>query len=100
MVLAHIEREPGSRRSQKDLSRARFLGEHPSTPSGPGVYARANSVAVPAIPLMVTSSSHGSGPVRRAGSAGRVGHEGDGGRTGPLGVGGAGKNPFGLLSSR
>ena len=36
MVLAHIEREPGSRRSQKDLSRARFLGEHPSTPSGPG----------------------------------------------------------------
>ena len=26
MVLAHIEREPGSRQSQKELSRARFLG--------------------------------------------------------------------------
>jgi NADH-quinone oxidoreductase subunit J len=49
MVLAHIEREPGSRRSQKELSRARFLGDHPSTPSGPGVYARANSVAAPAL---------------------------------------------------
>ena len=48
MVLAHIEREPGSRQSQKDLSRARFLGERPSTLPGPGVYARANSVAVPA----------------------------------------------------
>ena len=50
MVLAHIEREPGSRRSQKELSRARFLtAEHPQTLPGPGVFARANSVAVPAI---------------------------------------------------
>jgi NADH-quinone oxidoreductase subunit J len=48
MVLAHIEREPGSRRSQKELSRARFLsGEHPQTLPGPGVYARANSIAAP-----------------------------------------------------
>jgi NADH-quinone oxidoreductase subunit J len=49
MVLAHIEREPGSRRSQKELSKARFLGDHPSTMPGPGVYARANSVASPAL---------------------------------------------------
>jgi NADH-quinone oxidoreductase subunit J len=49
MVLAHIEREPGSRRSQKELSRARFLTDRPSTLPGPGVFARANSVAVPAI---------------------------------------------------
>jgi NADH-quinone oxidoreductase subunit J len=49
MVLAHIEREPGSRRTQKDLSRARFLTDRPSTLPGPGVFARADSVAVPAI---------------------------------------------------
>jgi NADH-quinone oxidoreductase subunit J len=49
MVLAHIEREPGSRQSQKELSRARFLTERPQTLPGPGVFARANSVAVPAI---------------------------------------------------
>jgi NADH-quinone oxidoreductase subunit J len=49
MVLAHIEREPGSRRSQRDQSKARFLGEHPSTMPGPGVYARGNSVAAPAL---------------------------------------------------
>jgi NADH-quinone oxidoreductase subunit J len=49
MVLAHIEREPGSRRTQKELSRARFLTERGGTLPGPGVFARANSVAVPAI---------------------------------------------------
>jgi NADH-quinone oxidoreductase subunit J len=49
LVLAHIEREPGSRRSQKDLSRARFLTDRPQTLPGPGVFARADSVAVPAI---------------------------------------------------
>ncbi len=49
MVLAHIEREPGSRRSQRELSKARFLGDHPSTRPGPGVYARGNSVAAPAL---------------------------------------------------
>jgi NADH-quinone oxidoreductase subunit J len=48
MVLAHTEREPGTRPSQKELSRARFLsGEHPQTLPGPGVYARANSIAAP-----------------------------------------------------
>jgi NADH-quinone oxidoreductase subunit J len=49
MVLAHIERDAGSRPSQKELSRARFLTARPQTLPGPGVYARANSVAVPAL---------------------------------------------------
>jgi NADH-quinone oxidoreductase subunit J len=49
MVLAHIEREPGSRQTQKELSRARFLTDRPQTLPGPGVYARANSVATPAL---------------------------------------------------
>jgi NADH-quinone oxidoreductase subunit J len=49
MVLAHIEREPGSRRTQKELSRARFLTDRPGTLTGPGVYARGNSVAAPAL---------------------------------------------------
>ena len=47
MVLAHIEREPGSRLTQKERSRARFLTEHPQTLPGPGIYARANSIAAP-----------------------------------------------------
>ncbi len=49
MILAHIEREPGTRRTQKELSRARFLTERPQTHPGPGVFARANSVAAPAL---------------------------------------------------
>ena len=49
MVLAHIDRVPGSRRTQKELSRARFLNDRPQTLPGPGVYARANSVAAPAL---------------------------------------------------
>ena len=49
MVLAHIERDPGTRRSQKELSKARFLTDRPQTLPGPGVYARANSVAAPAL---------------------------------------------------
>jgi NADH-quinone oxidoreductase subunit J len=49
MVLAHIEREPGIRQTQKELSRARFLTDRPQTLPGPGVYARANSVAAPAL---------------------------------------------------
>ncbi|MGY1770609.1 NADH-quinone oxidoreductase subunit J [Blastococcus sp. SYSU D00813] len=50
MVLAHIEREPGGRQTQKEMSRARFLTtDRPQTLPGPGVYARANSVAAPAL---------------------------------------------------
>ncbi len=48
MVLAHIEREPGTRRTQRELSKARFLTDRPQTLPGPGVYARANSVGAPA----------------------------------------------------
>jgi NADH-quinone oxidoreductase subunit J len=49
MILAHIEREPGQKQSQKELSRARFLTARPQTFPGPGVFARGNSVAVPAL---------------------------------------------------
>ena len=49
LVLTHVQREPGTRQNQKELSRARFLGDRPSTLPGPGVYARANSVAAPAL---------------------------------------------------
>jgi NADH-quinone oxidoreductase subunit J len=49
MVLAHTEREPGSRSTQRELSRARFLTDRPQTLPGPGVYARANSVAAPGL---------------------------------------------------
>jgi NADH-quinone oxidoreductase subunit J len=49
LIFTQVERAPGARRSQKELSRARFLGDRPQTLSGPGVFARANSVAVPAI---------------------------------------------------
>jgi NADH-quinone oxidoreductase subunit J len=49
MVLAHIEREPGTRQTQKELSRARFLTDRPQTLPGPGVFARANSVATGAL---------------------------------------------------
>jgi NADH-quinone oxidoreductase subunit J len=49
MILAHIEREPGQRQTQKELSRARFLTARPQTFPGPGVFARGNSVALPAL---------------------------------------------------
>ena len=49
MVLAHIERDPGSRSTQRELSRARFLTDRPQTLPGPGVFARANSVAAAAL---------------------------------------------------
>ncbi|MBA3340194.1 MAG: NADH-quinone oxidoreductase subunit J [Geodermatophilaceae bacterium] len=49
MVLAHIEREPGSRLGQKEQSIARVKGPRPQTLPGPGVFARGNSVAAPAL---------------------------------------------------
>jgi NADH-quinone oxidoreductase subunit J len=63
MVLAHIEREPGNRQTQKELSRARFLTARPQTLPGPGVYARANSVAAPGLlpDGTVTSESFATG---------------------------------------
>ena len=50
LIMTHIERQPGSRRGQKELSKARFLDNpRPQTLPGPGVYARANSVGAPAL---------------------------------------------------
>jgi len=49
MILAHIEREPGARPGQKEQSIARVKGPRPQTLTGPGVYARGNSVAAPAL---------------------------------------------------
>ncbi|SHN79908.1 NADH dehydrogenase subunit J [Geodermatophilus obscurus] len=49
LVLTHVEREAGERRTQKELSRARFLTGRAQTLPGPGVYARANSVAAPGL---------------------------------------------------
>jgi NADH-quinone oxidoreductase subunit J len=48
MVLAHRERaEPKA--TQKDLSRARFLGDHPTPLPAPGTYARHNAIDMPAL---------------------------------------------------
>jgi NADH-quinone oxidoreductase subunit J len=49
LVLTHQERDPAARRTQKERSLARFLTDRPQTLPGPGVYARANSVAAPGL---------------------------------------------------
>jgi NADH-quinone oxidoreductase subunit J len=50
MVLAHVERPQGSRRTQRELSKARFRdGGYPAPKPGPGVFARHDSVATPAL---------------------------------------------------
>lgn len=49
LIYTHAERDPGTRRTQKELSRARFLTDRPQTLPGPGVYARASSVAAPGL---------------------------------------------------
>jgi NADH-quinone oxidoreductase subunit J len=49
MVLAHVQR-PGGRRTQRELSKARFRdGGYPAPKPGPGVFARHDSVATPAL---------------------------------------------------
>ncbi|MER7500792.1 NADH-quinone oxidoreductase subunit J [Nonomuraea pusilla] len=48
MVLAHKERLT-AKPTQKDLSRARFLGDRPSPLPGPGTYARNNAIDMPAL---------------------------------------------------
>ncbi|MGN9845640.1 NADH-quinone oxidoreductase subunit J [Nonomuraea sp. H19] len=48
MVLAHRERLT-DKPTQKDLSRARFLGDRPSPLPGPGTYARNNAIDMPAL---------------------------------------------------
>ncbi|MCP2260399.1 NADH-quinone oxidoreductase subunit J [Streptoalloteichus tenebrarius] len=51
MVLAFVGRQRGARRTQRELVEARVRGEHarPSPLPGPGVFATASSVAVPAL---------------------------------------------------
>ena len=50
MVLAHIEREPGERRTQRQLSRAAATAPaRPQPLPGPGVFATTNSIATPAL---------------------------------------------------
>lgn len=48
MVLAHREREE-KKVTQKEQSRARFLGDRPSPLPGPGTYARNNAIDMPAL---------------------------------------------------
>jgi NADH-quinone oxidoreductase subunit J len=50
MVLAHVERPRGDRRSQRERLRARFAdGAYPGPKPGPGVYATTDSAATPAM---------------------------------------------------
>lgn len=49
MVLAHIEKEPGERRNQRDLAAARYAGPRPQTLPGPGVFATSNAIDTPAM---------------------------------------------------
>jgi NADH-quinone oxidoreductase subunit J len=49
MVLAHVERDPGSRRTQRELARERFRGPRPQPLPGPGVFATGDSIATPAL---------------------------------------------------
>ncbi|MEU4572421.1 NADH-quinone oxidoreductase subunit J [Nonomuraea sp. ATR24] len=48
MVLAHRERL-AKKATQKDLSKARFLGDRPSPLPGPGTYATGNAIDMPAL---------------------------------------------------
>ena len=49
MVLAHVEREPSQKRSQRNLSRDRYRSARPQPLPGPGVFATTNSIAAPAL---------------------------------------------------
>jgi NADH-quinone oxidoreductase subunit J len=49
MVLAHVERERGTRRTQRELVQQRFRGDRPQPLPGPGVFATSDSVATPAL---------------------------------------------------
>ncbi|MGC9668226.1 NADH-quinone oxidoreductase subunit J [Planosporangium sp. 12N6] len=49
MLLAHVERRKGERKSQPELMRERFApGNYPAPKAGPGVFATSDSVATPA----------------------------------------------------
>lgn len=47
MVLAHVERKPGERRSQRTMVLARMRSDHVTTLPGPGVHALSASNATP-----------------------------------------------------
>ncbi len=49
MVLAHVERDPGGRRGQRELAARRLHGPRPQPLPGPGVFATGDSVATPAL---------------------------------------------------
>lgn len=49
MVLAHVEREPGERRTQRQMARDRIRSGRPSPLPGPGVFASHDSIATPAL---------------------------------------------------
>jgi NADH-quinone oxidoreductase subunit J len=50
IILAHVQYAPGEKRTQKQRSQARFAeGVYPAPKPGPGVFARHDSVATPAL---------------------------------------------------
>ncbi len=49
MVLTHVEREPGEKRTQRMLSRQRVRSGRPQPLPGPGVFATHDSIATPAL---------------------------------------------------
>lgn len=49
MMLAHLERDKGERRTQRQLSADRYASARPQTLPGPGVFATSDSVATPAL---------------------------------------------------
>ncbi|RAY15272.1 NADH-quinone oxidoreductase subunit J [Actinomadura craniellae] len=71
MVLAHRERL-APKATQRALSKARFLGDHPTPLPGPGTYARHNAVDMPALLPDGTTSELSVNPIiaRRTATAG------------------------------
>ena len=49
MVLAHVERDPATRQTQRQRSRERYRGGRPQPLPGPGVFATGDSIATPAL---------------------------------------------------
>jgi NADH-quinone oxidoreductase subunit J len=74
MVLAHRERI-APKLTQRDMSKQRVAGGHPTPLPGPGVYARHNAVDFPALLPDGTPSQLSVNPVIARASGGRLGHE-------------------------
>jgi NADH-quinone oxidoreductase subunit J len=70
MVLAHRERT-SPKPTQRDLSRQRMTGAHPTPLPGPGVYARHNAVDMPALLPDGSPSALSVSPVIARGGLGR-----------------------------